>query len=91
MEFLHYEIDCGPEVQLNVALDRAANVRVMDRVNFQLFRSGRPHWYFGGFVKQSPAKVQVPHNGRWHVVIDLGGRNGSVNAGVTLTPNMPAK
>ncbi len=90
MDFLHYEIDCGPDVQLNVALDCAANVRVMDRVNFQLFRSGRPHWYLGGLVKQSPAILRGRQNGHWNVVIDLGTKGGTVKAGLTLTPDKPA-
>ena len=38
--------------------------------------------YFGGRAKKSPVVLRPPHAGRWHVVIDLGGRRGTVRASV---------
>jgi hypothetical protein len=65
-------------------LDRQANVRLLDDVNFYAYRSGRQHRYYGGRATRSPVTIPVPHSGRWHVVVDLGGYGGHVSASVAV-------
>lgn len=84
MKFLHWEIQAYAGSVVLVELDRQANVRVMDDLNFAAYRNGRQHRYYGGLAKQSPARVSVPHAGRWHVVVDLGGYSGRVAASVSV-------
>lgn len=61
-----------------------ANVRLVDSSNYQAFRTGRPHRYYGGHYQQSPARIQVPYAGQWYVIVDLGGFVGEVRAGVQV-------
>ena len=86
MEFLHYKLSAGPEDQIEVRLDAAANVRLLDESSYGRFRRGERHEYLGGYVKVSPYFLKPPRNGRWHVVVDLGGGAGSVRASVRLLP-----
>jgi len=62
----------------------AANVRLMDSVNFSAYRAGGRHRYVGGYMTQSPVRLQVPEAGHWQVAIDLGGYGGSVRSTVQV-------
>lgn len=80
MNFLHYEFDLSSDDTVEVTLDKQANVRLMDSLNFSLYRDGKQHRYFGGLVTKSPFNLSAPHAGHWHLVVDLGGFAGSVRA-----------
>ena len=85
MKFLHNDLghlDGGCVVE--VTLDEAANVKLMDSANLSSYRAGRGHEYFGGHASRSPFRVPVPRSGHWHLAIDLGGYVGSVRAGVRV-------
>ena len=83
MNYLHYDLDLGPEDAVEVTLDQQANVRLLDEANFQLYKRGQRHTYHGGgLAKQSPIHLAPPRAGRWHLVIDLGGYAGTVRASV---------
>ncbi|WP_368670566.1 DUF1883 domain-containing protein [Myxococcus sp. AM011] len=85
VKFLHYEVDTSDGDEVVVALSgNAANVRLMDTLNFSSFRRGRRHSYLGGHFTRSPAVLRPPHGGHWHVVVDLGGYRGSVHATVRV-------
>lgn len=85
MNFLHNDLGFldGNEV-VEVSLDTAANVKLMDSSNFQHYRAGRPHRYYGGQAVRSPVRLSVPSSGHWHVAIDLGGRGGSIRSAVRV-------
>ena len=85
MNFIHNDLGhlSGNEV-VEVSLNSAANVRLMDSSNFAAYRRGDRHQFFGGHVTRSPYRVAVPRAGHWHVAIDLGGYAGSVHAGVRV-------
>lgn len=78
--FLHYDLNLNKDDVVEVTLDRQANVRLMDSVNYQSYRSGAQHRYFGGHVKKSPVLLPAPGAGQWHLVVDLGGYPGTVRA-----------
>jgi hypothetical protein len=84
MNFLHYELTLGAEDIIEVTLDKQANVRLVDDINFHSYRRGAAHRYFGGLAKQSPVRLKAPHAGKWHLVIDLGGYAGTVRASVRV-------
>lgn len=85
MNFLHNDLGhLGGREVVVVTLDTAANVKLMDAHNFSAYRNGGRHEYFGGYVTRSPLRVAVPRSGHWHVAIDLGGRSGSIRAGVRV-------
>jgi hypothetical protein len=83
MRFLHYELDLDTRDAVRVTLDKQANVRLVDGFNFQKYRSGQTHSYYGGLAKTSPVVLRAPNPGHWHLVIDLGG-SGSVMASVSV-------
>ena len=80
MNFLKYEFDAGPNDVIEVNLDRRANVRLLDSINFQKYRNGQQHTYHGGHATASPIRLRPPHPGHWYVVVDLGGFGGKVRA-----------
>lgn len=84
MDFLHQPLDLTADDVVEVTLDKQANVFLLDDANFGLYRRGENFTYHGGLAKQSPARISAPHAGHWHLVIDLGGRVGTVNASVRV-------
>ncbi|MEK6677655.1 MAG: DUF1883 domain-containing protein [Planctomycetota bacterium] len=84
MNFLHWEGWAGPCDEIVVTLDHAANIQLLDDMNFSSYRCGRSFRYVGGCYRQSPVVLRPPQNGHWHVAIDLGGSRGAVRAGIRL-------
>ena len=79
MNFSYYDfghLDRGKIIE--VQLSAAANVRLMDSTNYNNYKNGRKHRYYGGYVKRSPYKIMVPSAGHWYLTIDLGGYSGTV-------------
>jgi hypothetical protein len=86
MNYLHYELDLTAGDVVEVTLDKQANVRLLDETNFSTYRRGGRHTYHGGLVKRSPVRLAPSHPGHWHLVIDLGGYAGTVQASVRTLP-----
>jgi Domain of unknown function (DUF1883) len=85
MSFLHNDLGyLNGGAVVEVSLDHVANVRLMDAGNFQSYRQGHQHHYYGGEARASPIRLRVPQPGHWHVTIDLGGRAGTIRAGVRV-------
>jgi hypothetical protein len=64
----------------------AANVRLMDSSNYQSYKSGRAHRYFGGLVKRSPHRIVVPKRAHWYLTVDMAGLRGTARAQVDIEP-----
>jgi hypothetical protein len=85
MNFLNYKVVTRPGDSIRVYLTgNAANVRVMDDANFQKYRQGLEHRYFGGYYMKSPVIIKPGIFGLLNVVVDLGGYPGTVNAVVQV-------
>ena len=80
MEYLHWEFEAGPGDAVQITLDSRANVRLMDSLNFNKYRQGQRHRYYGGQAGKSPVILGVPRQGHWHVVVDTGGYPGRIRA-----------
>ena len=81
MEYLHKEFDLGEGDVVEVTLDgNAANVLLLDAENFQNYKQGKRYHYYGGYARTSPFRIQAPRPGQWHLVVDLGGGAGRVQA-----------
>lgn len=65
----------------------AANVRLMDSTNYNNYKRGAKHTYYGGLAERSPVRLQVPRTTRWYVTIDLQGLEGSVSHSVRVLPS----
>ena len=84
MDFLYSAVQVGHGQAVVVQLDHVANVKVMDDPNYDRYRRGEAHRYFGGHATRSPVAIRPPRPGRWHVTIDLGGSPGRVQAGISV-------
>lgn len=80
MNFLHYDFQLDAGQVIEVTLDKQANVRLLDDMNYAHYLKGEKHRYYGGLAKESPIHLTAPSAGHWHVVVDLGGFAGSVRA-----------
>jgi hypothetical protein len=65
----------------------AANVRLMDSINFNYYKNGKRHKYIGGLIKRSPCVLQIPHSGHWFITVDLAGMRGTVESSIHELPN----
>lgn len=86
MRFSHYDLGqltSGKTVIVSLA-GNAVNVKLMDNNNFQSYRNGRGHKYFGGLAKQSSVRLVVPEAGHWHLAIDFAGLKGNVRTSVRV-------
>jgi hypothetical protein len=84
MNYLHYELDVGSNDVIEVTLDHAANVQLMDSSDYYNYKDRRSFLYYGGYVTKSPYRLRAPYQGRWHLTIDLGGYEGTVKASVQV-------
>ena len=88
MRFNHWNIghrEGGDVVVVNLS-GNAANVRLLDSSNFQSYKAGRRHSYYGGLINRSPAEIPIPRSGTWHVVADMQGLRGQPRIGVQVVP-----
>ncbi|MBA2621030.1 MAG: DUF1883 domain-containing protein [Acidobacteria bacterium] len=87
--FTKYELGyrkSGEIFQVNLS-GSAANVRLMDSSNFQSYKSGRDHRYYGGLAEQSPVRLQIPNSGNWYVTVDMNGLRGTVRSSIDILPS----
>lgn len=87
MNYLHYDLNLAQGDTIEVTLDKQANVRLLDDANYANYVNGQSHRYYGGLATTSPVRLTPPHGGRWHLVIDLGGYSGAVQASVRTLRN----
>jgi len=71
---------------VEVTLTSGANVRVLDSTNFQKYRRGQDHRFYGGRATKSPVRIQIPSGGHWYAVVDMQGLRGSTRAGFRVIP-----
>lgn len=88
MNYTVYDLhQCGRGEQIQIMLQgNAANVRLMDNSNYNNYKNGRKHSYYGGLVKRSPITLSIPRNGHWYVTIDMSGLRGSVRSSIRKLP-----
>jgi len=84
MNYVHRDFTGGRDTIVRVSLDSQANVMLLDDSNYSSYRSGRACRGQGGLAKVSPVMLRPPHYGRWHVVVDLGGYAGTVQAEIAI-------
>lgn len=87
MNFLKYDLGNLKRGEVvEITLTSGANVRLMDSTNFNSYKSGRKHRFYGGLAKKSPVRIAVPNSGHWYVAVDMQGLQGSTNASVRVLP-----
>jgi len=86
MIFQHYDLgqlQGGETIEVTL-VGNAANVKLMDRLNFQNYKNEMDYKYYGGHIMKSPFMTIVPNSGHWFITIDLGGFNGNVSSSVRV-------
>ena len=86
MQFTHYPLEHqerGTVVEITLS-GSAANVRLLDNSNFQNYKSGRKHTYYGGLIRKSPARLTIPNSGNWHVTVDMQGLRGQTRSSIRI-------
>ncbi|GAB6091665.1 DUF1883 domain-containing protein [Spirochaeta dissipatitropha] len=87
MNYLKYDLGNLKRGEVvEVTLSSGANVRLMDSSNFNSYKNGRKHKFYGGLAKKSPIRIAVPNSGHWYVAVDMQGLRGSTNASVRVVP-----
>lgn len=88
MQHIHHDLGNVKQGQLVLVTLKgsSANVRLMDAANFNSYKNGRRHRFWGGHARKSPVRLVVPRTGHWHVAVDLGGYGGTIRSGVQVLP-----
>lgn len=87
VNFLHSDLGfCRSGDVLEATLSAGANVRLLDSSNFQRYRRGQKHQYYGGLARRSPVRLSIPRSGHWHAVVDMQGLRGSTRASFRVIP-----
>ena len=84
MQFLHFKLHAGPDNIIQVNINRRANVRLMDELNYQKYRMKKRFTFQGGLYDPPHVDLRPHLKGEWHIVVDLEGLSGDVRASVDL-------
>jgi hypothetical protein len=87
MKYLLYDlgtVKAGDTVE--ISLGYAANVRLIDSENYELYKQKIQHRFTGGYIERSPYKVTIQDDGHWYVIIDSGSFFAKIKALVKLRP-----
>lgn len=82
--YLHQEFNLNFNDVVRVDIDTQANVMLLDSSNYNSYRSGSSFRCHGRHYDRSPVLLKPPHSGYWHLVIDLGGRSGSIRHAINV-------
>lgn len=86
MKFSHYNLGYrfGGEIVVVKLSDNSVFVRLMDSVNFQLYKIVKKHKYYGGSVGSSSVRLQIPYAGNWHITFDVGSDTTPIQSSVRV-------
>lgn len=60
-------------VRVHVTLNYAANVFLVNDINYSSYKDGLPYSYYGGYATSSPVVLSIPSTGNWYLIVDNGG------------------
>lgn len=66
--------DSQGRLSVEVHLTHAADVFLVDSINYQKYRSGQQFKYYGGHYTKSPVVITVSGVGRWYLIVRDGGQ-----------------
>ena len=78
MQFLHQREYLNQGDVVVVDCSHRCNIRLMSDADFNSYRRGGPHHYYGGHYDRLPARIVVPDDGFWNITLDLGGGSASI-------------
>lgn len=66
--------DTDSTLTVKVELQHAADVFLVDSVNYQNYKTGQRFKYVGGHQTRSPVTISVQGAGRWYLIVQGSGR-----------------
>lgn len=66
--------DSNGSLSVEVHLQHAADVFLVDSLNYQNYKAGRRFKYFGGNYTRTPINISVNGTGRWYLIVRGGGQ-----------------
>lgn len=66
--------DSHGTLSVEVNLKHAADVFLVDSLNFQKYKSGQQFKYYGGHYTKTPVVISVSGSGRWYLIVQGGGQ-----------------
>ena len=61
--------DSTGQLSVEVHLKNAADVFLVDSLNYQKFKAGRNFKYYGGHHTTTPVHITVSGSGRWYLIV----------------------
>lgn len=62
--------DSNGSLSVDVELQYAADVFLVDSVNLRKYKAGQSFKYFGGHYTKSPVTITVSGSGRWYLIVN---------------------
>lgn len=93
MEFIKFDfgqLEKGRIVEI-ILRGNAANVQLLDNINFNNYTNGRQYRYIGGLATRSPVRLTTPYSGHWYAAVDMRGLRGAVSVSAKVLPQQPTK
>jgi len=84
MQFLHKREYLNQGDVVVVDCSHRCNIRLMADSDFQSYRRGGSHHYYGGYYERLPASITVPTDGYWNITLDLGGGSASIRHNIRI-------
>ena len=69
---LGFQMPIGANLAVEVTLDHAANVYLVNAQGYQNYLAGKEFSYQGGYTTDTPYRIGIPSSNHWYVIIDNG-------------------
>lgn len=66
--------DSNGRLTVEVQLNYASDVFLVDSTNYHRYTSGQRFEYFGGHYTRSPVRISVQGSGRWYLIVNGSGQ-----------------
>lgn len=66
--------DSNGSLSVEVSLQHASDVFLVDSSNYRKMNSGQKFTYFGGHYTKTPVNITVQGSGRWYLIVRGGGQ-----------------
>lgn len=73
MDKIPYAISTGT-LSVEVHIENAADVFLVDSTNYSSFKAGRKFKYFGGHYDRTPVTITVNGSGKWYLIVRGSGK-----------------
>lgn len=70
-----FQMTTGPRLKVEVTLNHAANVYLVNRQGYKNYLEGNDFSFRGGYAETSPYYVKIPSSNHWYVIVDNGDKS----------------